>query len=98
MFINEELTWPQFRTLDSVKKLPLNEQVQHYNRYLNDLSTQRMWAQIGAANGGDIPTTSTTTTTTTAAPTTTTTSTTTTTTTAAPTTTTSTTTSTTTAG
>jgi len=88
MFINEELTWPQFKTLDNVKKLPLNEQTQHYNRYLNDLSTQRLWAQIGAAAGGDISTTTTTTTstttTTTTAPTTTTTTSTTTTTTSAP--------------
>ena len=72
MFINEELTWQQFKNLNNVRKLPLNEQVQFYNRYLNDLSTQRMWAQIGAAAGGDEATTSTTTTTTTAAPTTTT--------------------------
>jgi hypothetical protein len=78
MFINEELTWHQFKQLNNIRKLPLNEQVQFYNRYLNDLSTQRMWAQIGAAAGGDTTTTSTTTTTTTAAPTTTTTTTTTT--------------------
>jgi hypothetical protein len=77
MFINEELTWHQFKQLNNIRKLPLNEQVQFYNRYLNDLSTQRMWAQIGAAAGGDTTTTSTTTTTTTAAPTTTTTTTTT---------------------
>jgi len=81
-FINEEYTWHQFKQLNSVRKLPLNEQVQHYNRYLNDLSTQRLVAQIGAAAGGDdTTTTSTTTTTTTAAPTTTTTTTTSTTTT-----------------
>ena len=89
MFINEELSWPQFKQLNNIKKLPLNEQVQFYNRYLNDLSTQRIIAQMGGAAGGDAnttTTTSTTTTTTTAAPTTTTTttSTTTTTTTAAP--------------
>ena len=78
-FINEELTWQQFKNLNNVRKLPLNEQVQHYNRYLNDLSTQRILAQIGAAAGGDTTTTtSTTTTTTTPAPTTTTTTTTTT--------------------
>jgi hypothetical protein len=78
MFINEELTWHQFKQLNNIRKLPLNEQVQFYNRYLNDLSTQRMWAQIGAAAGGDTTTTSTTTTTTTAAATTSTTTTTTT--------------------
>jgi len=81
MFINEELGWHQFKQLNNIRKLPLNEQIQHYNRYLNDLSTQRMWAQIGADAGGDettTTTTSTTTTTTTAAPTTTTTTTTTT--------------------
>ena len=74
---NEEYTWPQFKTLDGIRRLPLKEQVDHYNRYLNNLSTQRLVAQIGAAAGGD--TTSTTTTTTTAAPTTTSTTTTTTT-------------------
>jgi hypothetical protein len=78
MFINEELTWHQFKQLNNIRKLPLNEQVQFYNRYLNDLSTQRMWAQIGASAGGDNTTTSTTTTTTTAAATTSTTTTTTT--------------------
>jgi hypothetical protein len=77
MFINEELSWPQFKQLNNIKKLPLNEQVQFYNRYLNDLSTQRIIAQMGGAAGGDTTTTSTTTTTTTAAPTTTTTTTTT---------------------
>ena len=84
MFINEELAWHQFKNLNNIRKLPLNEQVQFYNRYLNDLSTQRMWAQIGAAAGGDLPTTTSTTTTTTTEEPTTTTSTTTTTTTAAP--------------
>jgi hypothetical protein len=78
MFTNEELGWHQFKQLNNIKRLPLNEQVQHYNRYLNDLSTQRMWAQIGASAGGDNITTSTTTTTTTAAATTSTTTTTTT--------------------
>jgi hypothetical protein len=48
----EELGWHQFKQLNNIRKLPLNEQVQHYNRYLNDLNTQRMWAQIGAAAGG----------------------------------------------
>jgi len=84
MYFGEELAWQHFIQLNNIKKLPLREQKEYYNRYLNDLSTQRMWAQIGAAAGGDInttTTTSTTTTTTTAAPTTTTTSTTTTTTT-----------------
>jgi len=82
MFINEELSWPQFKQLNNIKKLPLNEQVQFYNRYLNDLSTQRIIAQMGGAAGGDdTTTTSTTTTTTTTAPTTTTTTTTSTTTT-----------------
>lgn len=58
MFFNEEIPWHQFKNLNNVRKLPLNEQVQYYNRYLNDLSTQRMWAQIGAAAGGDNTTSS----------------------------------------
>jgi hypothetical protein len=54
----EELGWHQFKQLNNIRKLPLNEQVQYYNRYLNDLSTQRIWAQIGAAAGGDTASTS----------------------------------------
>jgi hypothetical protein len=49
----EELGWHQFKQLNNIRKLPLNEQVQHYNRYLNDLSTQRILTQLGVAAGGD---------------------------------------------
>ena len=43
MIINpfEELLWPQFVKLDWVSKLPLNEQVQRYNVYLDELTTIR---------------------------------------------------------
>jgi hypothetical protein len=36
-----EYTWPQFKNLEGVKKLPLQEQIKHYNKYLADLSIQR---------------------------------------------------------
>ena len=39
--IFEELTWPQFTQLSEVIKLSLNEQVEHYNQYLYDLSIAR---------------------------------------------------------
>jgi len=39
--IFEELSWPQFSQLSNVVRLPLNEQVQHYNQYLSDLSIAR---------------------------------------------------------
>jgi hypothetical protein len=39
--IFEELTWPQFSHLPDVAKLSINEQVQHYNQYLYDLSVSR---------------------------------------------------------
>lgn len=75
MFFNEELTWSQFKSLNDVRKLPLNEQVQFYNRYLNNLSTQRILVQLGITAGGDLsttapptPTTTSTTTTTTTIP------------------------------
>lgn len=41
MFINEELTWQQFKNLNNVKNLPLQEQTKHYNNYLGNLSIQR---------------------------------------------------------
>ena len=50
----EEIMWPQFVQIDSIRRLPLNEQVIQYNMYLEDLSTRRMLAQLGAA-GGDSP-------------------------------------------
>jgi len=54
--IFEELSWPQFTQLPEVIKLPLNEQVQHYNQYLYDLSVFRQnW--IDTQNKGAISTT-----------------------------------------
>jgi surface protein len=54
--IFEELSWPQFTQLPEVTKLPLNEQVQHYNQYLYDLSVFRQnW--INTQNKGAISTT-----------------------------------------
>ncbi len=40
--IFEEITWPQFTQLSHVVRLPLNEQVQYYNQYLQDLSIARL--------------------------------------------------------
>ena len=37
--------------IDWVRRLPLTEQVIQYNRYLEDISTQRMVAELGAAGG-----------------------------------------------
>ena len=51
MYYSEEILWPQFVQIDWVRRLPLNEQVVQYNRYLEDLSTQRMLAELGAAGG-----------------------------------------------
>lgn len=39
--IFEELSWPQFTQLSGITRLPLNEQVQHYNQYLSDLNIAR---------------------------------------------------------
>lgn len=39
--IFEEYTWQQFTSLDYIRKLPLNEQVQQYNQYLYQLSEAR---------------------------------------------------------
>jgi hypothetical protein len=39
--IFEELSWPQFTQLYEISKLPLNEQVKHYNQYLYDLNIVR---------------------------------------------------------
>jgi surface protein len=39
--IFDELSWPQFTQLPDVSKLPINEQVQHYNQYLYDLNNAR---------------------------------------------------------
>lgn len=41
MDIFNEILWPQFKELTYVRSLPLNEQVQKYNQYLNELAYQR---------------------------------------------------------
>jgi surface protein len=54
--IFDELSWPQFTQLPDVSKLPLNEQVQHYNQYLYDLNNARQnW--IDYQNKGPLSTT-----------------------------------------
>jgi len=35
-----EYTWPQFKNIDYIKKLPLQEQINQYNQYINYLSNQ----------------------------------------------------------
>ncbi len=41
MDIFNELLWPQFKELNHVRGLPLNEQVNQYNQYLYDLDQAR---------------------------------------------------------
>ena len=41
MDIFNEILWSQFKELNHVRKLSLNEQVNQYNQYLNDLQYQR---------------------------------------------------------
>jgi hypothetical protein len=41
MHIFEELSWKQFQQLNNISRLPLNEQVKHYNQYLYELSIAR---------------------------------------------------------
>ena len=97
MYFNDEYTWQQFKNLDDIRRLPLQEQISRYNRYLGDLSVQRSLVEAyvnpnlfqsfqsntanAAGSGGDPITTTSTTTTTTTATPTTTTTTTSTTTT-----------------
>lgn len=40
-----ELTWNQFRGLPHIQRLPLQEQVKHYNSYLDNLVSERMQFQ-----------------------------------------------------
>lgn len=42
MDIFNEILWPQFKELNHIRKLPLNEQVKHYNQYLYELNEARM--------------------------------------------------------
>ena len=39
--IFEEITWPNYAKLPHIVKLPLQEQVNHYNQYLYQLSEAR---------------------------------------------------------
>lgn len=41
MYFNEEYTWHQFKNLDNIRRLPLQEQITRYNKYLGELSIQR---------------------------------------------------------
>lgn len=41
MDIFNELSWPQFKSLNEIRNLPLNEQVSKYNQYLYELSEAR---------------------------------------------------------
>lgn len=41
MNIFEEIPWFQFKQLNEIYKLPLNEQVNRYNQYIYDLSMMR---------------------------------------------------------
>ena len=41
MDIFNEISWVQFIQLNKVRNLPLNEQVNRYNQYLNELQQQR---------------------------------------------------------
>lgn len=41
MNLFEEISWVQFQQQESIKRLPLNEQVAQYNSYLAELSRQR---------------------------------------------------------
>jgi hypothetical protein len=58
--IFEELSWPQFNQLPNVVRLPLNEQVQHYNQYLYQLSEARtswiVYQNKGPLSGSITPT------------------------------------------
>ena len=54
MNIFEELSWKQFQQLNNISRLPLNEQVRHYNQYLYELSVARQnW--IDYQNKGEGP-------------------------------------------
>jgi hypothetical protein len=51
--IYEEILWPQFVTIDWVRKLPLNEQVKRYNIYLDQLNTARFESWYSYQPKGD---------------------------------------------
>lgn len=50
MTIFEELSWPEFKNLNHIRPLPLNEQVNHYNSYLNELARNRYLYEQWLAN------------------------------------------------
>jgi hypothetical protein len=58
--IFEEISWPQFVQLPNVARLSLNEQVQHYNQYLFELSEARTswitYQNKGPMSGSSTPT------------------------------------------
>lgn len=41
MDIFNEILWPQFKELNHIKILPLNEQTRKYNLYINELTYER---------------------------------------------------------
>ena len=62
MNIFNEILWPQFVQLNEVRSLPLNEQVNRYNQYLNELQNQRQhytqqlnWLEGNRGGGGIKP-------------------------------------------
>ena len=50
MTIFEELSWPEFKNLNHIRPLSLNEQVNHYNSYLNELARNRYLYEQWLAN------------------------------------------------
>jgi hypothetical protein len=55
MDIFNGISWPQFIQLNEVRNLPLNEQVNKYNRYINELNVSRLnW--LAYQNKGSLPT------------------------------------------
>ena len=41
MDIFNEISWPQFKKLNNIRYLSLNEQIDQYNQYLTELNHQR---------------------------------------------------------
>ena len=56
MDIFNELLWPQFKELNHVRGLPLNEQVNQYNQYLYDLNIARQSWNVYQNKGPHSPT------------------------------------------
>ena len=50
-----ELSWKQFKTLNHIKDLPLNEQQRRYHFYLEEVSRQ-LYIQNKGPRGGEQPT------------------------------------------